>query len=109
MTVMLRPGSLLMMLFLMVPIVRDCCLPVIHALPCHESKQADDETCFSNQQAIAETNGGLSVSSPNDHQLAVADDVKSGMFTPIRLTLARIHDVPRPISDIYLRTGALLI
>jgi hypothetical protein len=108
-TAMLRLGSLLMMFFLMVPIVRDCCLPVIHALPCHESKQADDETCFSNQQAIAETKGGLSVSSPNDYQLSVADDVKSAMFTPIRLTLARIHHVPTPISDIYLRTGALLI
>jgi hypothetical protein len=98
-----------MMLFLIVPMVRDCCLPVIHALPCHESKHADDETCFSNQQAIAETKSGLSVSSPDEYQFAIADDVTSAIFTPIGLTSARIHLVSTPIRDIYLRTGALLI
>src|SRR5262249_18378997 len=106
---MLRLGSLLVMFLLTVPMVRDCCLPVTHGLPCHESKDADDETCFSNQQAIGEAKSGLSVSTSIDYQLPIADDVKSAMFTQIGLTLDRIHLVPTPISDIYLRTGALLI
>jgi len=56
-TAMSRLGTVLLMLLMTWPMVRDCCLPVTHALPCHESKPkpTDDTTCFSTQEAIAET------------------------------------------------------
>ena len=56
-TAMSRLGIVLLMLLMTWPMVRDCCLPVTHNLPCHESKPkpADDATCFSTQEAIAET------------------------------------------------------
>src|SRR5207249_10007191 len=54
---MSRLGTVLLMFLMTWPMVRDCCLPVTHALPCHESKPkpTDDTTCFSTQEAIAET------------------------------------------------------
>jgi hypothetical protein len=54
---MSRFGTILLMFVMTWPMLRDCCLPVTHNLPCHESqpKPADDSTCFSIQEAIAET------------------------------------------------------
>src|SRR5438046_8915270 len=54
---MSRLGTVLLMLLMTWPMVRDCCLPVTHALPCHESQPepTDDTTCFSTQEASAAT------------------------------------------------------
>ena len=106
---MLRLGSLLMVFLLTVPMVRDCCLPVTHLLPCHGSKHSDDVTCFANQQAIAETKTAIGVSSPTDFACSLSDDAKSAIFTQLRRTSARVRLVRTPTTDIYLRTGALLI
>jgi hypothetical protein len=64
---MLRVCSFLMMILLTTPIVRDCCLPVTQVSPCHESKHTDDEKCFSNQQATAETKGVVAFKITLDH------------------------------------------
>jgi hypothetical protein len=106
---MLRVGSLLMMFLVTVPMVRDCCLPATHLLPCHESKHSDDVTCFSNQQAITETKIAIGTESSIHYESAIAPDTKSAMLTQIRLELERITLAPTPIRDLYLRTGALLI
>jgi hypothetical protein len=105
---MLRLGSLLMMILLTAPMVRDCCLPVAHVLPCHESKQRDDVTCFTTLQAIAETKTALAASSL-DHRDAIADDAIFVVLTQTRRALGRVRLAPTLASDIYLRTCALLI
>ena len=109
MTAMLRLGSLVMVFLVTVPMIRDCCLPVTHRLPCHETQHRDDVTCFSNQQAIAETKTALGVSSSIDYQCPFADDAKSAIVTQIRRASDTVTLVPIPRVDIYLRTGALLI
>ena len=107
---MLRVGSFLMMVLLAAPMVRDCCLPVTHSLPCHESKHADDEDCFSNQQAIAETKSVAAVTIALDHWFPSVAVLHSGCFPVVRdaayeVARTRLHDG----TDLYLRTGALLI
>jgi hypothetical protein len=98
------------MMFLMtLPMVRDCCLPATHHLPCHESKKTDDATCFSSQQAIAETKTTFGISSSIDYQCPVADVAKSAITTQIRRSPNRVTLVTTPTDDIYLRIGALLI
>ena len=109
MTAMLRLGSLLMVFLVTLPVVRDCCMPVTQRLPCHETRHTDDVTCFSNQQAIAETKTALGVSSSIDYQGPIADDAKSAISTQIRRASDTVTLVPIPRVDIYLRTGALLI
>jgi len=108
-TAMLRLGSLVMVFLVTVPMVRDCCLPVTQRPPCHEARHTDDVTCFSNQQAIAETKTLLGVSSSIDYQCPLADDAKSAIVTQIRRASDTVTLVPIPTVDIYLRTGALLI
>ena len=67
MTVMSRLGTVLLMLLMTWPMVRDCCLPVTHTLPCHESKPKplDDSTCFSVQEAVAEAKTAPAKVAPN--------------------------------------------
>src|SRR5215510_2889284 len=104
---MLRAGSLLMILLVTVPMVRDCCVPVTHLLPCHESEHGRDVACFSNQQAIAETKGAV-VSSSVDYPCPTVVDAKSAIVTHIRRAPERSTLVPTQ-TGISLRTGALLI
>jgi len=107
---MLRVGSFLMMILLAAPMVRDCCLPITHALPCHESKPADDEACFSNQQAIAATKDIAAFKIAIDHWFPSAAVIHSEGFPELRdaaREVARAHS--RDGIDLYLRTGALLI
>ena len=109
MTAMLRLGSLVMVFLVTVPMIRDCCLPVTQRLACHEARHTDDVTCFSNQQAIAETKTALGVSPSIDYHCLIADDAKSAIATQIRRASDTVTLVPTPRVDIYLRTGALLI
>src|SRR5262249_22505398 len=98
------------MVFLVtVPMVRDCCLPVTHRLPCHETQHRDDVTCFSNQQAITETKTALGLSPSLDYHCLIADHAKFAIATQIRRASDTVTLVPIPRVDIYLRTGALLI
>src|SRR5215510_7382887 len=106
---MSRLGSLVMVFLVTVPMVRDCCLHVALWPPCHETRHTDDVTCFSNQQAIAETKTALGVSSSLDYQCPLADDAKSAIVTQIRRASDTVTLVPIPRVDIYIRTGALLI
>jgi len=106
---MVRFGSLLMILLLAVPFVRDCCLPVTQPLPCHQQKHADDVTCFSSQQAIPETKTALGAGSFSEYNLPVTVDAQSAIRTQVPRASDKAMLVPPPHSDIYLRTGALLI
>jgi hypothetical protein len=105
---MLRLGSLLMIFLVTVPLARDCCLPVAQLPPCHESKHTDDVTCFSNQQAIAETNTAPGVTSI-DYRCAISNDAILATLTEFRRTADKVTLVPTLTGAIYLRTGALLI
>src|SRR5437773_11188255 len=62
---MLRIGSLLMMILLTAPIVRDCCLPIAAPLPCHQShrdsRPASDMSCAATLQAVSETKAGMTI------------------------------------------------
>jgi hypothetical protein len=107
---MLRVISFVMMILLTTPMVRDCCLPITHASPCHESKHTDDERCFSNQQAIAETKGVAAFKITLNHWFPSVVILHSGDFPLARLAayeVARAH--PPNGTDLYLHTGALLI
>jgi hypothetical protein len=106
---MFRLGSLLMMVLLAVPFVRECCLPVMHPPPCHESRHSDESTCYSREQAIAETKTQLPNSSSMDYIVEVADGANSTILTRIHRRSDTGTFDPRLTSDIYLRTGALLI
>jgi hypothetical protein len=105
----IRFGSLVMMLVLTVPMVRDCCLPVTHTLPCHQSRHTDDVTCSSSQQAITETKATLSIGLSIDCESALAAGAESSMLTHMRCVLHAIALAPRAQDDRYLQTGALLI
>jgi hypothetical protein len=83
-------------------------MPVAPLPPCHESKHTDDVTCFSNQQAIAETKTALA-DSCIDHRCAISDDPISAILPQIQRASDRATVLPTPTGDIYLRTGALLI
>ena len=109
MSAMFRVVSVLMMLLVGMPFVRDCCLPVTHSLPCHESKHTDDTTCASGQQAIAATKTALGISSSIEYVVQVANAAKSAILTRVRRSLEMDALAARPAIDIYLRTGTLLI
>ena len=99
-----------MIALLTVPIVRDCCLPVVHTPRCHESKRTDDVTCSSNQQAITETRADIALNAAVDCELRSADNMNPAVRTHTRCAADRIAIAATPpSSDLYLRTGALLI
>jgi hypothetical protein len=107
---MLRVGSFLMVILVTTPMVRDCCLPVTQVSSCHESKHTDDEKCFSNQQAIAETKGAVAFKITLDHWFPSDGILHPGDLPLVRLAayeVARAH--PLDGMDLYLHTGALLI
>ena len=107
---MLRVGSFLMMILLSTPLLRDCCLPVTHSLPCHESKHADDVSCASNQQAIVETKAGAAARFSIEDALPVMNLAASGIRLGGIRTAEDVFDfVCPPLTEIYLRTGTLLI
>jgi hypothetical protein len=107
MTSLLRLGSLLMILLLGVPIVRDCCLPT-QAQPCHAAKHDDDVTCSARQQAVAE-NKAAAVTTPVLDQFAIAADPTPRVLMEVRSMIFRTISVQLPANDIYLRIGTLLI
>jgi hypothetical protein len=106
---MLRLGSILLIFLLTVPIVRDCCLPVIHTPQCHESKRTDDVTCSASEQAITETKAAFARNTTSDCELPVADETYFGVLTCTRSAPTPITALIIPSFDLYLRTGALLI
>jgi hypothetical protein len=106
---MVKLGSLLMIALLAVPIVRDCCLPVVHTPQCHESKRTDDITCSANDQAIAETKAAIGSNSTLDCAFRVNEDVHSAVLNQILSAPDGVTPTTIPTPDLYLRTGALLI
>ena len=107
---MRRTGWLFMLLILAVPMLRECCLPVVtHPSHCQESKQADSESCYSGQAAITESRTALAVSLSIDHGFPAShvwnsDGFGSASPAANKLTFAHTQTI-----DLYLRTGALLI
>ena len=107
---MLRVASLLMMAVLVTPMVRDCCLPVMPAPPCHGARQSEDLACSSNQQAIAETKSANAGRCSFEYQLDIGKVIHSGILIGVPSTTAQgITLACIPKTDIYLHTGALLI
>jgi hypothetical protein len=107
---MTRSGALLIVLFLIAPMMRECCLPVIPSLPCHETKQTDDLSCASNQQAIAEANAAIRMRpSLQCSDLPTTHDAKSALPAAHGWVANKTTPSPTPPGDLYLRTGALLI
>jgi hypothetical protein len=101
--------SFLILIVLIAPMVRDCCLPVIHNLPCHESKHADDEACFWSQQAIPQAKGTIAYQMTVEYRLP-SIVLFSQYLTTIRYFANRVLLLARQDgTDLYLRTGALLI
>jgi hypothetical protein len=106
---MLRLGSFLMMIVLTAPMVRDCCVPIQHVFPCHEQGQTDDITCNANLQAITVNKPALDV------RLSLAFDMPM-LHQATPALASAILQIPTgtgrdntPPTDIYIRTGALLI
>ena len=108
MTAILRLGSMLMILLVTAPTVRDCCLPVTQDEPCHESKHDNDVTCSARQQVVAE-NKAAAVTTPVLDQFAIAADPTPRVLMEVRSMIFRTISVQLPANDIYLRTGTLLI
>ena len=106
---MVKLGSLLMVFLLTVPIVRDCCLPVVHTPQCHESRRIDDVTCSSNQQAIAETKTAFTGNTLLDCELRIPGDVFAAVLADSRHVADRTAGPAITTPDLCLRTGALLI
>jgi hypothetical protein len=106
---MVRFSSFLMTLLLTVPMLRDCCLLVAHTQHCHESNYADDLTCSSNQQALTETKIALDGNSPIQFQTEISDDLNPAILSHIKCGVDRNAYIGTPTTDIYLRTGTLLI
>ena len=107
---MFRFGSLVMTLLLIGPVVRDCCLPVIHPATCHEKPYMymDDVACSSSQQVVAEAEGrfaGMSSPEYQNPQPEFATPAIPGQVLSSPGAVTSDH----PPSDIYLCTGALLI
>ena len=103
---MLRFSSLLVIVLLTVPAIRECCLPSVQVLPCHGTSPGSDESCILNQQAIVPVNS-------SDSALFIAVSrpiiVNRDGSDPL-VALAGQPVLPHPfISEISLRTGAFLI
>ncbi len=90
MTAMSQVGTVLLMLLMTWPMVRDCCLPVTHSLPCHESKPkpTDDATCFSTQEAIAESKAAPAKVARNVMPGADAAEQASGVAPGLLLSFS---------------------
>jgi hypothetical protein len=106
---MQRFGWVLILVLLFVPLVRDCCLPVTHSLPCHESRATEDVACASISQAIAEGKGTVTVGPSADGRISPM--TFGALYHPCGMTTAmdKVPFVDMTATDLYLRTGALLI
>ncbi len=100
---------MLLIVLLTAPMIRECCLPVTQASPCHETKHTEDVTCSSNQQALAPSQAVLGAGSFSDWELPLMHDGKSSLLTLAREVQRSIALDPTPRNDIYLETCALLI
>ena len=109
MTAMFRVASLLMMLVLAMPMLRECCLPTAQALPCHESKDTNDVTCSSNVQAVTESKATAAFIAAHHYEYRLADNPIPALLTQSRCVAKRTAVPTIPASDLYLRTGVLLI
>jgi hypothetical protein len=107
-TIAFRVGSFAMMLFLAVPMVRDCCLPLTSPPPCHQSKQTDDMTCASSLQAITQDKTAAVRLSPADG-LPVMRHAEPVLLPVVSRSFEKNAASPPPLTNLYLRTGALLI
>jgi hypothetical protein len=105
---MLRVGSLLVIVLLTVPAVRDCCLPPAQIVPCHGTSPGADQSCILNQQAIIPVTSSDGASWITVFPLPITsvytEDQYSLAFFAGGRTLPHVF-----IPDINLRTGALLI
>lgn len=108
MTTIFRIGTFAMMLLLGAPMVRDCCLPLTSAPPCHPSKQTDDMTCASSLQAITQ-NKAAAVRLFVADRLPVTCGAESMLLPAVSRPLEKNTASPPLLRDLYLRTGALLI
>ena len=108
MTAMLRFSSLLVIVLLAVPLVRDCCLPPAQTLPCHGAKQGEDQSCILNQEATIPVNSSDVASFMAVFPFPITTVHADGFYPLAGLAgpLALPHLF---ISDVNLRTGALLI
>jgi hypothetical protein len=98
-----------MVVVLTAPLARECCLPVTQASLCHETKQNSDLTCSSNPQAIAVTKVALGLGLSRPYEAAIASEATFAFVLNNRVVSTTRGFGPTPPSDIYLRTGALLI
>ena len=105
---MRHAGSFLVMILLIAPIVRDCCLPITHPV-CHESQHRDDPACSTNLQAITETKTEFAVKDSVLQGIVKAVPLHLVILTNLQIAADPIRLAQRPTTDIYLRTAALLI
>jgi hypothetical protein len=104
---MLRFGSLLVIVLLTVPMVRECCLPPAQVLPCHGTSPGGDESCVLNQQAIIPVDSSNVVSCIEVFSFPIIVNRDDSYPSA---DLAGQPVLPHPfIPDINLRTGSLLI
>lgn len=103
-------GAFLMIIFLIVPVIFDCCIPTRRPLPCHNSSshEDDDFACSTHLQAVTDSKIAFS----SDVQVAVLDidvPVASTGTGHGQLFFTSAPAMPPSPSRLYLRTGALLI
>lgn len=103
--------TILMAVVLTVPMLRECCLPVIvlHPADCHHSSETGNESCSWSQEATAENRSILPPNISAEGQVALAG------VTPYTNhgSAVRVAQYSVPVEaftpSLYLRTGALLI
>jgi len=103
---MLRFSSLLVIVLLTVPTVRECCLPPAQVLPCHGSNPGTDEPCVVNQQAIIPIHSDAASFVAVFPFPIIVNRADSNPAADLAGQLIFPHPF---ISDINLRTGAFLI
>src|SRR5437867_3787679 len=105
---MRRTGLFLLMMFLVVPVLRECCLPAIATHHCHESSDSGNPSCLPN--AVVGTENRTTVAFfAQDFGLAegmTGDSTQFGSMGSATVELTSPHTHP---VDLYLRTRALLI
>jgi hypothetical protein len=109
-TSVMRIGSFVMVLFLVIPLVRDCCLPVTHSLPCHQqSKRTDDNACDALLQAVNETRSAPVCERAVQQAAFIAGAGPSQVPATAHRLGHELRFTHTSSTDIYLRTGVLLI
>lgn len=109
---MLRISSFLMMIVLATPMFSDCCFPIMQVSPdeSEHSNHSNNEACFWNEQAIAETKGTVALRITFDHGLPFTADLISETVGWDRQSAREVMRTrPQDGIDLYLRTGVLRI